>query len=338
MACNKNEKAAATGAARNGIPTPASQTAAAAAPRQKTDAQPSLHALLVQDTQGIRRLMRLKTSKQPIPAEELARLLEMSPDQAVAEAVTGLPERFDAPARLAIGQKGLAVVREMGDGSYCIQDVLMTMPPFKPTGSAPDQKNLQRLDALRSSGDSLPGDEVVKLLGLKLGQPLVASTLATKQFGEQAKLAFGETATGVVVAADHGEYAIKEVYMAPPNEMGAPPEKLALSQADRARIELNTRRVHEAIKEKKKLAVFYSGPHGGRYYVLYPLDITTGRTKATENHHYLWLYSDKAETVLSMRMDRVLWAKARDESFDPVEIMEKTLKGKTPAWNLSREW
>jgi hypothetical protein len=322
MACNKNGKAAARSAAKNGIP---------AGPL-------SLHELMLQETQGIRRLMKLKSAKERLPREELARLLEMSPSPPGPEPLDELPERFDRPAHLALGQKGLAIVRELEDGRCEIQDLFMTLPPVKPNGAAPDQKNLQRLDALRTSGESIPGDEVVRLLGLKLGQPLVTSTLAAKRFGDRAKLAFGDAALGVVVATESGEYLVKEVYVPPPKEMGAPPEKLALSQADRARIELNTRRVHEAIQGKKKLAVFYSGPQGGRYYVLSPLDITTGKTKATENHHYLWLYSEKAGTVLSMRMDRVLWAKARDEAFDPAEIMQKILKDKTPAWNLSREW
>lgn len=44
----------------------------------------------------------------------------------------------------------------------------------------------------------------------------------------------------------------------------------------------------------------------------------------------MWVYSDHAKSILSMRMDRVLWTKASEESFDPAVVTKAALRGQLP--------
>jgi hypothetical protein len=84
--------------------------------------------------------------------------------------------------------------------------------------------------------------------------------------------------------------------------------------------------------------VVYSGPNGCRYYVLAPLDVSPGKSEETKDNKYLWAYSEKNQTVISMRMDKVAWSKPNNEPFDSAEILAAVLKGKEHTWTLPREW
>ena len=171
---------------------------------------------------------------------------------------------------------------------------------------------------------------------MKLGQPLIEAHRIRQRFGELTRLALGKNAIGVIFDAGNDRYRMLELFVSPPK--GAAIEKVKLKPADHTRITTNTQRIHEAIKRKKNLIVLYQGSGGVKRYSLLPLDVTPGKTERTRENQYLWLYSKQHKTVLSMRMDRVLWTKVSNESFDPAEVMGAIWKDKRPTWILRRKW
>jgi hypothetical protein len=140
----------------------------------------------------------------------------------------------------------------------------------------------------------------------------------------------------VIFNAGNDWYGVQWVFV--PAKNGAANEKVTLKPGDHIRIAANTKRVHDAIKKKKNLIVLYRGPGGVRRYILSPLDITPGKTEGTKKNQYLWLYSNRHNAVLSMRMDKVLWTKVSNDSFDPSEVTQTILKDKKPTWVLTRDW
>jgi hypothetical protein len=130
---------------------------------------------------------------------------------------------------------------------------------------------------------------------------------------------------------------VREIFVTPRSSTDLT-EKIKLKPADRGRIATNIKRVHEAIKAKKKLIVLYNGPSGVRRYIFAPLDVTDGKTENTKDNKYMWVYSDNAKSILSMRMDRVLWTKASKESFDHAVVTKAALRDKEPDWALPRDW
>jgi len=108
-------------------------------------------------------------------------------------------------------------------------------------------------------------------------------------------------------------------------------------------VELNVnqvmKRVKQAIHEKRKVYARYRpDPQGPvETYQVAPLDIKPGKTPATRANDYLWVYSYEHESVISLRLGRVLGVELSEETFDPVELMADW-KQKEPQWNVPREW
>jgi hypothetical protein len=50
----------------------------------------------------------------------------------------------------------------------------------------------------------------------------------------------------------------------------------------------------------------------------------------------LWAYSYEHESIVSLRLDRVLGIEQSEETFDPTELM--TGWRKRPRWNVERNW
>jgi predicted DNA-binding transcriptional regulator YafY len=108
-------------------------------------------------------------------------------------------------------------------------------------------------------------------------------------------------------------------------------------------VELNVNRVMERVKQaihqKRKVYVRYrSDPQGPvETYQVACLDIKPGKTPATRSNDYLWVYSYEHESVISLRLGRVLGVELSEETFDPVELMAEW-KQKEPGWNVPRDW
>ena len=108
-------------------------------------------------------------------------------------------------------------------------------------------------------------------------------------------------------------------------------------------VELNVNRVMERVKqaihERRKVYVRYRpDPQGPvETYQVAPLDVKPGKTPATRANDYLWVYSYEHESVISLRLGRVLGVELSEETFDPAELMADWKK-KEPKWNVPREW
>jgi predicted DNA-binding transcriptional regulator YafY len=106
-------------------------------------------------------------------------------------------------------------------------------------------------------------------------------------------------------------------------------------------VELNVTRtvdmVREAIQNKRKCYVRYRPvpDEPVQSYHVAPLDIKTGKSAATKPYDYLWAYSYEHESIVSLRLDRVIGVELSEETFDPAEVMPK---GKEQEWNVPREW
>ncbi|MCQ3979569.1 MAG: hypothetical protein DPW09_39630 [Anaerolineae bacterium] len=272
----------------------------------------------------------------------MAGLFETEVGQPITESLAGIKDHFGAQTELVVGKNVLGIASDTGNERYSIQELFVPMP--EKNGSTvvikeettTDEGNLRRLAAIRSAEETVQGEEIARLFGMKLGQQLVNSKAIKARFGETARLALGKNAIGVISDAGNDRYGIQEIFV--PSKNGAANEKVTLKPGDHIRIAANTKRTHDAIKQKKNLIVLYRGPNGVRRYILAPLDIAPGKTEGTRKNQYLWLYSNRHKAVLSMRMDKVLWTKVGDEAFDPNEVTQTILKDKKPTWILPREW
>jgi hypothetical protein len=108
-------------------------------------------------------------------------------------------------------------------------------------------------------------------------------------------------------------------------------------------VELNVNRVMERVKEaihqKRKVYVRYRpDPQGPvEIYQVACLDVKPGKTPATRANDYLWVYSYEHESVISLRLGRVLGVELSEETFDPAELMADWRK-REPEWNVPRDW
>jgi len=95
--------------------------------------------------------------------------------------------------------------------------------------------------------------------------------------------------------------------------------------------------VKEAIRGKRRCYVRYRPvpEEPVQSYYVAPLDIKPGKSAATKTNDYLWAYSYEHESVVSLRLDRVIGVEPSEETFDPAEVMTP---GKKPEWNVAREW
>jgi predicted DNA-binding transcriptional regulator YafY len=106
-------------------------------------------------------------------------------------------------------------------------------------------------------------------------------------------------------------------------------------------VELNVTRtvdaVQKAIQNKRKCYVRYRSvpDEPVQSYYVAPLDIKTGKSATTKANDYLWAYSYEHESIVSLRLDRVIGVEPSEETFDPAEVIKP---GKQPEWNVSREW
>ena len=106
-------------------------------------------------------------------------------------------------------------------------------------------------------------------------------------------------------------------------------------------VELNVTRtvgvITEAIQNKRKCYVRYRPvpDEPVQSYHVAPLDIKKGKSRATEDYDYLWAYSYEHESIVSLRLDRVIGVEPSEETFDPAEV---TTPGKEQEWNVKRAW
>ena len=108
-------------------------------------------------------------------------------------------------------------------------------------------------------------------------------------------------------------------------------------------VELNVNRVMERVKQaihqRRKVYVRYRpDPQGPvEIYQVACLDIKPGKTPATRANDYLWVYSYEHESVISLRLGRVMGVELSEETFEPAELMADW-KRREPEWNVPRDW
>jgi predicted DNA-binding transcriptional regulator YafY len=115
--------------------------------------------------------------------------------------------------------------------------------------------------------------------------------------------------------------------------------KAAMAMAVELNVNRVMERVKEAISQKRKVYVRYRpDPQGPvETYQVACLDVKPGKTPATHANDYLWVYSYEHESVISLRLGRVLGVELSEETFDPAELMTDW-KQKEPEWNVLRDW
>lgn len=119
----------------------------------------------------------------------------------------------------------------------------------------------------------------------------------------------------------------------------ASPEQVqaAVAEAVRLNVTRTVDTLQDAIRRKRKCYVRYRPmpDEPVQSYYVAPLDIKPGKTAATRTNDYLWAYSYEHESLLSLRLDRVVGVELSEEGFDPAEVLAP---GKQPVWNVPREW
>jgi predicted DNA-binding transcriptional regulator YafY len=115
--------------------------------------------------------------------------------------------------------------------------------------------------------------------------------------------------------------------------------QVAMAMAVELNVNRVVERVKEAIHQKRKVYVRYRpDPQGPvETYQVACLDVKPGKTPATRANDYLWVYSYEHESVISLRLGRVLGVELSEETFDPAELMADW-KQKEPEWNVQRDW
>ncbi|MDY7078279.1 MAG: WYL domain-containing protein [Chloroflexota bacterium] len=106
-------------------------------------------------------------------------------------------------------------------------------------------------------------------------------------------------------------------------------------------VELNVNRVLERVKEairaQRKCYVRYRPDPAEpvQTYHVAPLDVKPGKTAATQANDYLWAYSYEHQSIVSLRLDRVMGVEPSEETFDPAGLM---VDWKESEWNVARDW
>lgn len=106
-------------------------------------------------------------------------------------------------------------------------------------------------------------------------------------------------------------------------------------------VELNVTRALEAIREairgKRKCYVLYRPvpDEPVQSYHVAPLDVRPGKSPSTKSRDYLWAYSYEHESLVSLRLDRVIGVELSEETFEPAQVEAPGLKSN---WNVPREW
>jgi predicted DNA-binding transcriptional regulator YafY len=111
----------------------------------------------------------------------------------------------------------------------------------------------------------------------------------------------------------------------------------AVAQAVQLNVTRTVDATKEAIQNKRKCYVRYRPvpDEPVQSYYVAPLDIKPGNSAATKANDYLWAYSYEHESLVSLRLDRIIGVELSEESFDPAEVLTP---GKEPEWNVAREW
>ncbi|MCQ3978432.1 MAG: hypothetical protein DPW09_33815 [Anaerolineae bacterium] len=100
----------------------------------------------------------------------------------------------------------------------------------------------------------------------------------------------------------------------------------------------NVKTFHEAIKQQRRVSVYYRPVSGKvrKYGNIVPLDVKGGSSPQTKRNRYMWAFSEKSSHPLCMRLNRVVKVEKGDEPFEP-KIVAKRWKGKKVTWNLPRD-
>ena len=169
---------------------------------------------------------------------------------------------------------------------------------------------------------------VDRLTGLKVSPSGVEATLAQAQ--AQALGEVDELEDQEVVEAARAQILQAES----PAQV-----KAAMAMAVELNVNRVMERVKQAIHQKRKVYVRYRpDPRGPvEIYQVACLDVKPGKTPATRANDYLWVYSYEHESVISLRLGRVLGVELSEETFDPTELMADW-KQREPKWNVPREW
>lgn len=108
-------------------------------------------------------------------------------------------------------------------------------------------------------------------------------------------------------------------------------------------VELNVSQVLEtvkqAIRQKRKTYIRYKpAPDASiETYLVAPFDVKPGKTPQTRANDYLWVYSYEHESIISLRLGRVMGIEVSKDTFDPTDLMADW-RDKEPEWNIPREW
>jgi len=167
-----------------------------------------------------------------------------------------------------------------------------------------------------------------RLTGLRVTPGGVEATLAQAQ-----AQALGEV--GALEDQEVAEAARAQILQAEsPAQVQA-----AMAIATELNVNRVVERVKQAINQKRQVYVRYQpDPQGPvETYLVACLDIKPGKTPATRANDYLWVYSYEHESVISLRLGRVLGIELSEETFDPAELMADWKK-KEPEWNVPRDW
>jgi predicted DNA-binding transcriptional regulator YafY len=111
----------------------------------------------------------------------------------------------------------------------------------------------------------------------------------------------------------------------------------AVAEAVKLNVTRTVDAVKDAIQKKRRCYVRYRPvpDEPVQSYYVAPLDIKTGKSPTTKANDYLWAYSYEHESLVSLRLDRVIGVELSEESFDPAQVMSP---GKQPEWNVKRDW
>jgi predicted DNA-binding transcriptional regulator YafY len=111
----------------------------------------------------------------------------------------------------------------------------------------------------------------------------------------------------------------------------------AVAQAVKLNVTRTVDIAKEAIQSKRRCYVRYRPvpEEPVQSYYVAPLDIKPGKSAATKTNDYLWAYSYEHESIVSLRLDRVIGVELSEETFEPTEVLSP---GKEPEWNVPREW
>jgi len=168
---------------------------------------------------------------------------------------------------------------------------------------------------------------VDRLTGLKLSPSGMEATLA-----EVKAQALGEV--NEIENREAAEAARSQILQAKNSDQ----VQAAMAVAVELNVNRVVERVKEAIRHKRKCYIRYKADPEANVdaYQVAPLDIKPGKTPATRANDYLWVYSYDHESVLSLRLGRVLGVELSEETFEPAELTgawKKEVK-----WNVTREW